>query len=85
VGVPQKGVKAERLSADPNSSGPEFSRLPVRTAGPGQAFLVAQTAWRATARQAAGAASSEIARVLPDQGLTIVHERLFGSLPVKLG
>ena len=34
-------------------------------------------------RPAAQAAYGEIARVLQDQGLTIVHERLFGSLKVK--
>ena len=36
-----------------------------------------------TPRSAAQAAYGEIARVLQDQGLTIVHERLFGSLKVK--
>ena len=52
-------------------------------AGEGQAFLVAQAAWGADAGRAAQAAYGEIARVLQDQGLTIVHERLFGSLKVK--
>jgi enamine deaminase RidA (YjgF/YER057c/UK114 family) len=57
--------------------------LHVRPAGPGQAFLVARAAWGADAAPAAQAAYGEIARVLQDQGLTVVHERLFGSLSVQ--
>jgi enamine deaminase RidA (YjgF/YER057c/UK114 family) len=52
-------------------------------AGHGQAFLVASSAWGADAAAAAQAAYSQISRVLQDQGLTIVHERLFGSLTVQ--
>ena len=44
---------------------------------------MAQAAWGADAALAAEAAYGEIARLLRDQGLTIVHERLFGSLSVK--
>ena len=54
-----------------------------RAAGQGQAFLVAQTGWGAPAGQAARGAYDEISQVLQDQGLTIIHERLFGSLSVK--
>ena len=61
----------------------ELVSLHLRPAGEGQAFLVAQAAWGADAAAAAQAAYGEIARVLQDQGLTIVHERLFGSLKVK--
>lgn len=61
----------------------ELFALHVRAAGQGQAFLVAQAGWGADAAQAAQAAYGEIARVLQDQGLTIAHERLFGSLTVK--
>jgi enamine deaminase RidA (YjgF/YER057c/UK114 family) len=57
--------------------------LNLRAAGAGQVFLVAQVAWGAHAASAARAAYSEVARVLQDQGLAIVHERLFGSLTVK--
>jgi enamine deaminase RidA (YjgF/YER057c/UK114 family) len=57
--------------------------LHARAAGPGRAFLVALPRWGADAAPAAQAAYGEIARVLHDQGLTIVHERLFGSLQVK--
>ena len=39
--------------------------------------------WGGHAASAARAAYSEIGRVLQDQGLTIVHERLFGSISVK--
>jgi enamine deaminase RidA (YjgF/YER057c/UK114 family) len=51
--------------------------------GQGQTFLVAQPVWGADASASAQAAYNEIGRVLQDQGLTIVHERLFGSLAVK--
>jgi len=78
-----EGWKVERLLADPNNSSQELVQLHVRAAGPGQAFLVAQATWGAAAGPAAGATYGEVARVLQDQGLTIVHERLFGSLAVK--
>ncbi len=61
----------------------EGVRIHSTNAGPGQSFLVAQVAWGADARLAAEAAYREIARQLRDQGLTMVHERLFGSLSVK--
>lgn len=57
--------------------------LHLSPAGAGQVFLVAQPAWGADAGRVAPAAYGEIARVLQEQGLTIVHERLFGSLTVK--
>lgn len=57
--------------------------LHLSPAGTGQVFLVAQPTWGADASQVAAVAYDEIARVLQDQGLTIVHERLFGSLKIK--
>jgi enamine deaminase RidA (YjgF/YER057c/UK114 family) len=61
----------------------EAVKVVLTNAGPGQAFLVAQAAWGAHAGPAALAAYGEIGRMLQAQGLTIVHERLFGSLSVK--
>jgi enamine deaminase RidA (YjgF/YER057c/UK114 family) len=61
----------------------EFCSLQVRTAGPSQAFLVAQGSWGTDAALAAQAAYEAIAEVLRDRNLTVVHERLFGSLAVK--
>ena len=61
----------------------EAVKLVLTNTGPGQAFLVAHPVWGADAAPAAEAAYGEIARVLQDQGLTIVHERLFGSLSVQ--
>jgi enamine deaminase RidA (YjgF/YER057c/UK114 family) len=62
---------------------PELVNLHLTSTGAGQAFLVAQANWGADATAAARAAYDEIARVLQDQGLTMVHERLFGSLKAK--
>jgi enamine deaminase RidA (YjgF/YER057c/UK114 family) len=61
----------------------ELIKLHLTSAGAGQAFLVAQATWGADAAAATRAAYDEIARVLQDQGLSMVHERLFGSLNVK--
>jgi enamine deaminase RidA (YjgF/YER057c/UK114 family) len=58
-------------------------KLHLTSAGAGQAFLVAQATWGVKAAAATRAAYDEIARVLQNQGLTMVHERLFGSLNVK--
>jgi len=58
-------------------------KVSLTQAGPGQAYLVASTKWGANAASASQAAYNEIGRVLQDQGLVIVHERLFGSLTVK--
>jgi enamine deaminase RidA (YjgF/YER057c/UK114 family) len=55
----------------------------LTSAGTGQAFLVARVTWGSDATAATRAAYDEMARVLRDQGLTMVHERLFGSLLVK--
>jgi len=83
VGLLSDGWKAANLLAGPVSSCRELVTLYRCTAGEGQAFLVAPAAWGADAAPAARAAYGEIARDLQDQGLTIVHERLFGSLKVK--
>ena len=83
IGLSSNGLKSARLLADPISSGPGLFTLHRRAAGEGLALLVAQAAWGGDATQAARAAYGEISRVLQDQGLTIVHERLFGSLKVK--
>ena len=50
---------------------------------PGQIFLVASAIPGANGMAAAQAIYGEIARILKERGLTIVHERLFGSLTVK--
>jgi enamine deaminase RidA (YjgF/YER057c/UK114 family) len=81
--LPPKAGKTETPLGGPIGYGRELVSLHRRTAGEGQAFLVAQSAWGADAGPAAQAAYGEIAQVLQDQGLTIVHERLFGSLNVK--
>jgi enamine deaminase RidA (YjgF/YER057c/UK114 family) len=61
----------------------ELVKLYLSSTGAGQAFLVAQAAWGADAAAATRAAYDESARVLQNQGLTMVHERLFGSLNVQ--
>jgi enamine deaminase RidA (YjgF/YER057c/UK114 family) len=61
----------------------ESGKLHLTSTESGQAFLVAEATWGAQAATATRAAYDEIARVLQDQGLTMVHERLFGSLNVK--
>ena len=81
--LPPEAWKKEKLLSGPLGSCQELFTLYGRTAGEGQAFLVAQAAWGADTAAAARDAYGEIARVLQDQGLTIVHERLFGSLVVK--
>jgi enamine deaminase RidA (YjgF/YER057c/UK114 family) len=81
--LPPEAWKAEKPLAGPISYCQEWVTLHMCTAGEGQAFLVAQAAWGANAAPATWAAYGEIARVLQDQGLTIVHERIFGSLKVK--
>jgi len=68
---------------DPRGQRSALIKLHLTPAGAAQAFLVAQVAWGTEAASAAEAAYSEIAQVLKAQGLTIVHERLFGSLNVK--
>ena len=83
LGLPPEVWKAEKPGAGPASYGRELVTLHMSATGRGQAFLVAQATWGADAASAAQAAYGEIARVLQDQGLTIVHERLFGSLTVK--
>jgi enamine deaminase RidA (YjgF/YER057c/UK114 family) len=61
----------------------ELFTLYCHGAGPGQIFLVVQGAKEVEAGSAAKAAYDEIARILQDHDLTMVHERLFGSLSVK--
>ena len=63
----------------------DLCTLHVSAAGPGQIFIVAQTAPGAEAVPAAQAAYRAIAQIVRDQGLTIVHERLFGSLTARAG
>jgi enamine deaminase RidA (YjgF/YER057c/UK114 family) len=80
---PPDGWHTKDISGCATSSCLDLCILHGRAAGPGQAFLVAQAVRGADAGSAAHAAYREIARILQDQGLTIVHERLFGSLTVK--
>jgi enamine deaminase RidA (YjgF/YER057c/UK114 family) len=83
LGLPSESWKAKQPLAGPSRYGRELVTLHMCAAGRSQAFLVAQAAWGADAGPAARAAYGEIARVLQEQGLTIVHERIFGSLKVK--
>ena len=83
VGLLSDGGKAAKSLGGPISSCQELFNLHLSPAGPGQTFLVAQSAWGVDAGQAARLAYGEIARVLQDQGLIMVHERLFGSLTAK--
>jgi enamine deaminase RidA (YjgF/YER057c/UK114 family) len=52
-------------------------------AGPGQVFLVASVSGEEDADSAAREAYSRIAEVLSDRRMTVVHERVFGSLSVE--
>ena len=78
LAIPPDGRTVEKLPSGHFCACQELFTLHVRTAGPGRAFLVAQAGWGADAGPAAQAAYGEIAQVLQDQGLTIVHERLQG-------
>jgi enamine deaminase RidA (YjgF/YER057c/UK114 family) len=83
LGLPPEARRPVKPGAGLSDSCRELFTLQVYAAGEGQAFLVVQAVWGTAAARVAQAAYSEIARVLQDQGLTIVHERLFGSLQVK--
>jgi enamine deaminase RidA (YjgF/YER057c/UK114 family) len=71
------------LSLNSKNHNSESVKLHLTSSGAGQAFLVAQANWGVKAAAVTRAAYDEIARVLQDQGLSMVHERLFGSLKVK--
>jgi enamine deaminase RidA (YjgF/YER057c/UK114 family) len=79
---PPAGIKTECLN---NHAAWEHEpvKLVLTETGQAQAFLVALPRWGADATPAAMAAYGEVARLLEDRGLTIVHERLFGSLAVQ--
>ncbi len=83
LAFPPGGQKVENLLSSPMSTCQELFTLHVGVAGQGQAFLVTSPKWGADPAQAAQASYAKIAQVLQEQGLTIVHERLFGSLKVK--
>jgi enamine deaminase RidA (YjgF/YER057c/UK114 family) len=85
AGLPPDGRQAQKPLAGSTSSCLGLCTVHVSAAGPGQTYIVAQTAPGADAVSAARAAYGEIARILRDQGLAIVHERLFGSLTVRAG
>ena len=57
--------------------------LYVTEAGDGQAFMVASALKENNASQAANASYAKIAEVLLDNGMAIVHERIFGSQSVE--
>jgi enamine deaminase RidA (YjgF/YER057c/UK114 family) len=82
-GFSRKVRTIEGCSPDSTPHHCELVKLHLTSAGAGQAFLVAQATWGARAAAATRAAYDEIARVLRDKCLTVVHERLFGSLNVK--
>jgi enamine deaminase RidA (YjgF/YER057c/UK114 family) len=71
------------FSPDSTRHHSELVKLHLTSTGAGQAFLVAKATWGVEAAVATRAAYDEIAQVLQDQNLTMVHERLFGSLKVK--
>jgi enamine deaminase RidA (YjgF/YER057c/UK114 family) len=83
LAFPPTNKKVRWWQASHFCSSQESFTLHGRAAGEDQAFLVVQGAWGADAALAAHAAYYAITRVLKDQGLTVVHERLFGSLAVK--
>ena len=57
--------------------------LQCTEAGEGQVFLVASVSGEKDAAQAAREVYSRIAEALSDRRMTIVHERIFGSLTTK--
>ena len=68
------------------SSGLDFCTVHLRPRpGRGRSFSWHKSAPGADAVSAAQAAYREIARMVQDRGLTIVHERLFGSLTARAG
>jgi enamine deaminase RidA (YjgF/YER057c/UK114 family) len=83
AGLPPDGWQANKLLIGFPRSCLELCTVHVRAAGPGQAFLVAQTAVGADTGSAAQAAYRKIAKILQDQGLAILQERLFGSLTAR--
>jgi enamine deaminase RidA (YjgF/YER057c/UK114 family) len=85
AGLPPEGCQARKLLDGSAGSGRGCCTVHASPAGPGQTYIVAQTAPGAEAGPAAQAAYREIARTVQNQGLTIVHERLFGSLTAKAG
>ena len=78
-------MQARKLWAGSARSRLDFCTVHVAAAGPGQTYIVAQTAPGADAVSAAQAAYRAIARIVQERGLTIVHERLFGSLTARAG
>jgi len=58
-------------------------RLHVTEAGDGQAFLVASVQHNTAAPLAAAETYAQLGEVLSDRGMTIVQERIFGSLSVE--
>ena len=84
-GLPPDDMQARKLWAGSARSRLDFCTVHVAAAGPGQTYIVAQTAPGADAVSAAQAAYRAIARIVQDRGLTIVHERLFGSLTARAG
>jgi enamine deaminase RidA (YjgF/YER057c/UK114 family) len=82
-GSSRKVGTIEGFPSDSPRRNSELVKLHLSSTGAGQAFLVAQATWGAPAAWATQAAYDEIAQVLQDRGLTMVHERLFGSLKVK--
>jgi hypothetical protein len=66
---PPNSQKLENLLSSSINFSQELFTLHVRSAGQGQAFLVAQAGWGADAAQAAQAAYGEIARVFAGPGV----------------
>ena len=53
------------------------------TEGEGRAFVVASVKSSADAREAASLSYTQIAEVLSERGMAVVHERIFGSLSME--
>ena len=85
LALPPDGWQAQKLLAGSTHACLDLCTVHLGAAGPGQTFIVAQTAPGAEAGSAAQAAYGAMARIVKEQGLTIVHERLFGSLTVRAG
>ncbi len=81
--LPPDICRMERLLSSRFCISQELFTLHGRAAGQSQALMVAQGSWGADAALTAQAAYGVIIEVLKDRNLTMVHERLFGSLAVK--
>jgi enamine deaminase RidA (YjgF/YER057c/UK114 family) len=73
----------ERMNTEPILNAETAVRLKVTEAGQGQTFLVASIQSSVDAASSAHDLYSQIAKVLGERRLEVVHERIFGSLSVE--